>query len=110
MISRQAKRKSSVYLLYNTSNSKFRFRAARFIQDLGFVPVYSTIMTDFFGMKQDPRKAKDSRSSLIRKCEHVWVFGEINATMWDQINYAKSINKQIKYYDILPNSFKEVNR
>jgi len=109
MLFQHQKRKGSVYILFNDQSSKFRFRAARFVQDSGYVPVYSTIMGDFFGIRQCPRKAKDSVVDMIRKCDHLWVFGKPNATMHDHINYAKSLGKGVKHFRVAPNEFIETS-
>ena len=93
-------KKLSAYLLINEQDSQFRFRATRFAQERGYVPVYPTIMGDFFDIKQNPRKAKDNRITLIRKSHEIWVFGDLSASMWDLVNYSISIGKKIRHFSI----------
>jgi len=107
MIFEYQPKKGSVYLLFNEANSKYRFRAAKFVMGKGFSPLYPSIEGDLFTVKTDRKKAVDSRTNLIRKSNEIWVFGEINATMWDLINYAKNLKKRVRHFYVLDGQFWE---
>jgi len=104
----KAKRKGAVYLLFNDINSRYRFRAAKFTLEKGFVPTYPAMIQDFFEMRGEGKKGMDSRASLMRKCDQLWVFGDISASMWDQINTAKHQGKQVKYFRVYGGEFVEM--
>ncbi len=109
MVSRACK-KGSAYMLFNEQSAKYRFRAAKFAQEAGYVPVYPTIHGDFFKIKQDLRKAKDSRGEMIRKCDEVWVFGSLNASMWDQLNFARSLEKTVRSFSASKEGIRETGQ
>lgn len=104
----QKTRKGAIYLLFNDLNARYRFRAARFVQEQGFVPMYPTIVTDFFEVKNGSRgRGVDERTEILRKAEQVWVFGEISATMSDQITSARKLGKEVRYFSVDNGSFRE---
>ena len=99
--------KGSVYLLFSDLNAKYRFRAARFVQGKGYIPVYPTIMGDFFAIKEDRRKAIENSTALVRKCEEVWIFGGVDAGMQDQLTFARKAGKKVRHFLILTGEFWE---
>ena len=97
-------KKKTVYILFNEMNSRYRFRAAKFVIQSGFVPTYPTIVGDFF---EDIATRRQDKDSLIRNCNEVWVFGEVSSGMSDQINVAKHLGKRVKFYSVAGDQFTE---
>jgi len=98
--------KKTVYILFNELDSRWRFKATRFVQDQGFVPTYPTIVTDFFESIESKRA---QASDLIRKCDEVWIFGKVNASMHEQMVTARNMEKIVKFFTVYKGEFLEDN-
>jgi len=96
-------------MLFSDLNSRYRFRAAKFVLGQGYVPTYPKIVGDFFTVENTvPRsRGTDERANLIKKCDQVWVFGQPNASMQTQIELAKNQGKAIKHFMVLNGQFWE---
>ena len=100
-------RKETVYIMFSDMNARYRFRATKFVLEKGFTPLYPSMERDFFDVQGDSRTGTDEKSSVLKKCEQIWVFGEANASMWDQINTAKKLRKKIRYFNVYGGEFVE---
>lgn len=107
MLFQHQKKKGAVYILFNEPNSRYRFRAAKFVLEKGFAPTYPALMRDFFELKEKTKKGIDERAILIKKCKEVWVFGDVSASMWNQITIAKNQGKKVRYFSVLSGQFME---
>lgn len=97
-------RKKSAYLLFSEFDNRYRFKAARFAQAQGYIPTYPTIAADFFGAMSDTRS---NREDLVRKCDEMWIFGKINASMYDQVVNAKRLGKAVRFFHVFEGQFLE---
>lgn len=93
-------KKGTVYILFNGPDSSYRFRAAKFVQEQGYVPVYPAIMNDFFGVRKKNPKGMDERVMLVKKADQLWVFGKVTAAMLELITLAKNSGKQVRGFSI----------
>ena len=94
-----------VYLLFSGITSQYRFRAAKFAQGKGFVPTYPSIAGDFFAIKSPLKRGVDERTLLIKKCDEVWVFGDVSASMASQITTAKHMGKSVRFFGVTKGEF-----
>lgn len=44
----------------------------------------------------------DANNDLVRRCDELWVFGEISDGVKEEIKLAKSLKKSIKFFSINP--------
>lgn len=96
--------RKTVYLLFSETDSRYRFKAARFAAHNGFIPTYPKIVNDFF---ENVNTKNASREDLIRKADEIWIFGKLNASMQNQLVTAKQMNKAIKYFSVYRGEFLE---
>ena len=101
------KRKGTVFILFNDLNSRYRFRAAKFVQGSGYVPVYPAIVGDFFEVNQKKFRGVDEKDQMIRKADEMWVFGAVNSSMQDQIELALRLKKKLRFFYVLNGQFWE---
>ncbi|MBI4182148.1 MAG: hypothetical protein HY520_04240 [Candidatus Aenigmarchaeota archaeon] len=98
-------KKGTVYILFNELESRYRFKAAKFVLDAGFVPTYPSMVGDFFDSVS--RVKRVDKDDLIRKCDELWVFGRLTATMQGQVSLAKRMGKPVKVFQVYGGQFIE---
>lgn len=98
-------RKRAVYILFNEMNSRYRFRATKFVMDHGFIPLYPTIVGDFFDIPE--RIRTPDRDRLLRQADEIWVFGDANTSMQGQITLARRLGKKVKHFQVHAGQFLE---
>ena len=101
------KRKGTVFILFNDLNSRYRFRATKFVQGSGYIPVYPAIVGDFFEVNQKKPRGVDEKDRMIRKSDEMWVFGAVNSSMQDQIDLARRLRKKLRFFYVLNGQFWE---
>lgn len=108
MLPNTEKKKSAVYILLNDMNAQYRFRATKFVLENSCIPMYPSIAKDFFDVKEEKgSRGTDEKSNLIRKCDQIWVFGDVNASMHDQIVLAKHLRKKVRKFSVVNGQFVE---
>jgi hypothetical protein len=94
-----------VYVSISKNNFGQRFKAMRMATAKKLVPVYPNIAADFAEVTRivNDKEARDKeRLDQLRKASEVWVIGEINKEMMEDIDLAKRMNKKVKYFEPTP--------
>ena len=108
-------RKRAVYILFNEMNSQYRFRATRFVMDQGHIPLYPTMVGDFFNLDRplhsvsgmSDRVRPPDRDRMLRQADEVWVFGDPSTSMQTQITLARRLGKPVKQFQVHLGGFLE---
>ena len=60
----------------------------------------------------DRNTVRNGNNNLMKKCDELWVFGEVSDGVLAEMLIFKKLNKPIKFFDItkLPNSIKELKK
>jgi hypothetical protein len=95
-----------VYISVSKSNYGQRFKAMRMASSRKLIPVYPNIVADFAQFNPNKERDKDARDKerwvQIKKASEVWVIGEINREMTEDIDLAKRLAKKIHYFETTP--------
>lgn len=74
----------------------------RRVIDEGYMPVASHLLYPQMLCDADPEERELGLSfglALLRMCDEVWVFGEVSSGMAQEIEEAKRLKKQIRYFE-----------
>jgi hypothetical protein len=109
------KDKKLVYTAFSKCNFYFRLFISKFVFKKGYVPLTPFLICDYFMLDTVPRDTiRAVNNTLVKRCDEVWVFGQIANGVLAEINLAKKLKKTIKYFDIknsqkiIPTTFKKL--
>ena len=89
-----------------TAQSKLHFYCrdaiCEFVFNQGAVPVNPFRLYEYFlGDRVDRDRIRQANNNLIRKCDELWVFGEMIADgVLFEIVYANSLNKPVRFFSV----------
>jgi len=87
-----------VYTAYSSKNFRLRARITRYVINRGMVPVNPFLNFDYFLMDTiDKETQRELNFELIRRVDEVWVFGELSDGVREEIDFANSLNKPVRY-------------
>ncbi|MFO0704608.1 MAG: hypothetical protein U0517_01355 [Candidatus Andersenbacteria bacterium] len=73
---------------------------SRFVIQHGAVPLNPFMIFDYFLLDSVERDAvRDGNNTLVRRCDELWVFGQISDGVLVEINLATSLNKPVRFFD-----------
>ena len=92
-----------IYPAYSKHNFYFRVHISKFILEQNCVPLNPFMIFDYFLIDTIDRDIiRNGNNNIIKKAtDEVWVFGQISDGVLKEIKLAKSLNKPIKYFEII---------
>ena len=104
--------KKLVYTAMSKKNFFQKWRIVKFVLEKGFIPLNPFMLFDYYMADSvDQDLVRNANNSVVERVDEIWVFGEISDGVKREIDIAKKLNKQIKYFDIskLPKEIKEIS-
>jgi len=104
--------KKLVYPAFSKRNFYWRMHISKFILENNCVPVNPFMNFEYFLLDTvDRNLVRSGNNNIIKRCDEVWVFGEISDGVLKEVELAKKLKKTIKYFDItnLPGEIKEIS-
>ena len=107
------RRSRSVYIGVSQRNGEHMIRITKFILDNGGVQLHPKLRQEMgipgVDTAKDPKAVAKNKEYYLRNCDEMWVFGQLNDSVFEELKIAKSLGKAIRYFTITPNrDFKEV--
>ena len=105
--------KKVVFAAMSKRNFFLREHIVKFILNKGYTPSCAFMMYSYFLLDTVDRKVLiNANNNLIRRCDELWVFGEISNGVAKEIKLAESLKMKINYYAITTNysDFKEIDK
>lgn len=85
-----------------------RFTISRFILNQGDIPMNPFMNFDYYlGESIDREKIKEANNGLVKRCDELWVFGDISDGVQREIEIAEETRKNIRFFSI--NNKGEIN-
>jgi hypothetical protein len=75
---------------------------AAVVIDKGYMPIASHLLYPQILNDNDPEERELGLLfglALLRECDEVWVFGEVSPGVAQEIEEAKRLNKQLRYFE-----------
>ncbi|MEM5871627.1 MAG: hypothetical protein QW051_02010 [Candidatus Aenigmatarchaeota archaeon] len=99
------KKEKIVYLCFSEKNSNLRFKAMSLAKERGFTPIYPNIVVDLTktlgaAKEMEGSSKEDEKFSQIKKASEIWVLGEVEGEMKDDISLGKRLGKKIRYFKV----------
>ncbi|MCX6817816.1 MAG: hypothetical protein NTU57_03085 [Candidatus Aenigmarchaeota archaeon] len=91
-----------VYISISKNDFGQRFKAMRMATVMKLIPVYPNVAADFAQVTRitNDKEARDKeRLGQIKKASEVWVIGEMNREMLEDVDLARRMNKKVKYFE-----------
>ena len=104
--------KKLVYTAFSKKNFFWRMHISKYVLENNCVPVNPFMNFEYFLLDTVDRDLiRNGNTNIIKKCDEIWIFGEISDGVMKEIKLAKEIKKPVKYFDIsnLPNQIKEIS-
>jgi hypothetical protein len=96
--------KPIVFAAFSKRNFFWRDHIVKFVLEHGRVPISAFVMFGYFLADTLSRDLLiDANNDLVRRCDELWIFGEISDGVKAEIDLAKSLSKQVKFFSINPN-------
>lgn len=90
-----------VYTAFSKHNFYFRLFISKFVYKKGYIPLNPFLISDYYLLDTVPRDTiRQTNNTLVKRCDEIWVFGQISDGVLREINIAKKLKKPIKYFDI----------
>lgn len=102
-----------IFAAMSKSNFYLREYIIKFILEQGLTPTCAFMMFSYFLLDTvERRKLIRANNDLIRRSDELWVFGDISDGVGKEINLAKSLKMEIRYFEIVRKQeemFKEIS-
>jgi len=89
-------------IVYVASSKKIfyhRFSISKFIFNSNAVPINPFMNFDYYlGEGVEREKVREANNILVKKCDELWVFGEISNGIRREIEIAEKNGKVIRYF------------
>jgi len=96
-----------VFAALSRHNFYLREHIIKFILELGATPLCAFMMYSYFLLDTVERKRLiEATNDLLRKCDELWVFGEVTEGVGEEIKIATDLKLPIKYFSIASGSLK----
>lgn len=103
--------KKLVFTAQSCMNFHQRMLICKYVFDQGAVPVNPFNAFGYYLYELVERDlVRNANNNLIKRCDELWVFGEISNGVLAEIQLCKNLGKPIRYFDIskLPKEVKEI--
>lgn len=87
-----------------------RMNVSDFVLREGFIPLNPFMIFDFLLFEEVNRESmRNSNDSLIGKSDEMWVFGDIDQDIMEDIKTAEKLGKEIKFFAVNDKDIKEID-
>ncbi len=105
--------KKVVFTAQSCKNFHQRMLICKFVFEQGVVPVNPFTAYGYYLYELVDRDLiRNANNNLLRRCDELWVFGEISDGVLAEIQVFKKKGRPIRYFDIsgLPDCIKEIEK
>ncbi len=105
--------KKIVFTAQSCRNFHQRMLICKFVFEQGFVPVNPFNVFGYYLYELVDRDlVRNGNNNLLKRCDELWVFGEISDGVLAEIQMFKKLGRPIKFFDIsgLPKEIKEISK
>ena len=105
--------KKVIFTAQSAKNFHQRMLICKFVFEQGAVPVNPFNVFGYYLYELvDRNLVRNGNNNLLKRCDEIWVFGEISDGILTEVQIAKGLAKPIKYFDIsgLPKIIKEIDK
>jgi hypothetical protein len=105
--------KKVIFTAQSCKNFHQRMLICRYVFDQGAVPVNPFNLFGYFLYELVDRDlVRNGNNALLRRCDELWVFGEVSDGVLAEIKIFKELNRPIRFFDIsgLPQTIKEISK
>lgn len=103
--------KPLVYTAQSCKNFHQRMLICKHVFEMGAVPInpFNTFGYYLYELV-DRNLVRNGNNNLMKRCDQIWVFGEVSDGVLAEVKMFKKLGKPVKYFDIsgLPKSVKEI--
>ena len=105
--------KKIVFTAQSCRNFHQRMLICKFVFEQGFIPVNPFNVFGYYLYELvDRNLVRNGNNNLLKRCDELWVFGEISDGVLAEIQMFKELGRPIKFFDIfgLPKEIKEISK
>lgn len=105
--------KKVVFTAQSCKNFHQRMLICRYVFEQGAVPINPFNVFGYYLYELVDRDlVRNGNNNLMKRCDELWVFGDISDGVLAEVQMFKELNKPIKYFDIsnLPKEVKEISK
>ncbi len=96
------KGKNLVYTAMSKHLFYFRSYISKFVIENGGVPLNPFMIFDYFLLDTvDRNLVREGNNNLVKRADELWVFGAVSDGVLAEIELAKSLKKNIRYFKII---------
>src|SRR3989344_2918521 len=90
-----------IFAAMSKRNFYLREHIIKFVLQNGLTPTCAFMMYSYFLLDTVERKSLiAANNSLIRKCDELWVFGQVSDGVAEEIKLARKLNLPVKFYTV----------
>ncbi|MBI4020165.1 MAG: hypothetical protein HY367_02435 [Candidatus Aenigmarchaeota archaeon] len=101
--------KRTVYVLMSKNTNQSKAHITKFVIDQGCIPSYPAMIADYSHYAKEHMDTKNVASdAILMRCNEVWVFGDADDHMREEIKVSHRLGKSVRYFDVsMPYYIKE---
>lgn len=93
--------KKVVFIAMNSKYFRIREWLTKFVFEQEAIPVNCLMLYGYYLYDMVPKeKVIEAYSEVAKKCDELWVFGEVSDGIRDAMRIARKKNMPIKYFDV----------
>jgi len=103
--------KKVVFTALSCRNFHQRMLVCKFVFDQGGIPVNSFNLFGYYLYELVDRDTiRNANNNILKRCDELWVFGEVSDGVLAEIKMCKAMKKPIRFFDIskLPEKVVEI--
>ncbi len=104
--------KKIVFTAQSCKNFHQRMLISRYVFEQGAIPINPFNLFGYFLYEMVERDmVRNANNNILKRCDELWVFGEISDGVLAEIVMFKKSNRPIRYFDIsrLPDAITEIS-
>ena len=91
-----------IYPAFSKHLFYFRAHISKFVLEHDGVPLNPFMIHDYFLLDTvDRDRVRASNNAIVERSDEIWVFGEISNGVQAEIDLAKKLAKQIRYFEVI---------
>ena len=91
-----------IYPAFSKHLFYFRMHISKYILENNGAPLNPFMIHEYFLLDTiDRNKIRESNNAIVAKADEIWVFGKISNGVAAEINLAKSVGKNIRYFTVI---------
>ena len=106
------KKMKVVFTAFSRKNFFWRMYISRFVLEKEHAPINPFMNFEYFLFDgADRNEIIRATNNIIKKCDEVWVFGDVSDGVYCEIQLAKKLNKPIRFFQVsgMPFMADEIN-